>query len=56
VRLDYKKISSYSRAVPRRKPGTLLPLETEILAAAQSMLRAGHATFHGFGLAQTMRE
>jgi PadR family transcriptional regulator, regulatory protein PadR len=42
--------------MPRRKPGTLLPLETEILAAAQSMLRAGHATFHGFGLAQTMRE
>jgi PadR family transcriptional regulator, regulatory protein PadR len=40
----------------RRKPGTLLPLETEILEAALSMLRAGHASFHGFGLAQTMRE
>ena len=40
----------------RRKPGTLLPLETEILDVAQSMLRAGHATFHGFGLAQTMRD
>ena len=40
----------------RRKPGTLLPLETEILAVALSMLRAGDATFHGFGLAQTMRE
>jgi PadR family transcriptional regulator PadR len=40
----------------RRKPGTLLPLETEILEAALSMLRAGDATFHGFGLAQTMRE
>ncbi len=40
----------------RRKPGALLPLETEILEAALSMLRAGHATFHGFGLAQTMRE
>jgi len=37
----------------RRKPGTLLPLETEILEAAQ---RSGHATFHGFGLAQTMRD
>ncbi len=42
--------------MPRRKPGTLLPLETEILELALSLLRAGHATFHGFGLAQTMRE
>jgi DNA-binding PadR family transcriptional regulator len=40
----------------RRKPGTLLPLETEILEVALSMLRAGHATFHGFGLAQAMRD
>jgi PadR family transcriptional regulator, regulatory protein PadR len=42
--------------MPRRKPGTLLPLEIEILEVALSMLRSGHATFHGFGLAQTMRE
>jgi PadR family transcriptional regulator PadR len=42
--------------VPRRKPGTLLPLEVEILEVALSMLRAGQATFHGFGLAQTMRD
>jgi PadR family transcriptional regulator, regulatory protein PadR len=54
--VDNKKISSYSQEMPRRKPGTLLPLETEILGAALSMLRLGHATFHGFGLAQTMRE
>jgi DNA-binding PadR family transcriptional regulator len=40
----------------RRKPGTLLPLETEILDVAQSMLRSGHATFHGFGLAHAMRD
>ena len=40
----------------RRKPGTLLPLETEILEVAQSMLHSGQATFHGFGLAQAMRE
>jgi PadR family transcriptional regulator, regulatory protein PadR len=33
-----------------------LPLETEILEVALAMLRARHATFHGFGLAQTMRE
>jgi PadR family transcriptional regulator, regulatory protein PadR len=42
--------------MPRRKPGTLVPLESEILGVALSMLRAGHAGFHGFGLAQTMRE
>jgi DNA-binding PadR family transcriptional regulator len=42
--------------MPRRKPGALLPLETEILTVALSMLRAGNRTFHGFGLAQTMRE
>jgi PadR family transcriptional regulator PadR len=42
--------------MPRRKPGTLLPLETEILGVALSMFRSGDATFHGFGLAQMMRE
>ena len=33
-----------------------MPLETEILGAALSLRRGGHATFHGFGLAHTMRE
>jgi PadR family transcriptional regulator, regulatory protein PadR len=42
--------------MPRRKPGTLLPLETEILGAALSMRRSGEAAFHGFGLAHVMRE
>jgi PadR family transcriptional regulator PadR len=42
--------------MPRRKPGTLLPLETEILEVALAMLRSEQATFHGFGLAQSMRE
>ena len=42
--------------MPRRKPGTLLPLEAQILEVALTMLCSGHATFHGFGLAQTMRE
>ena len=42
--------------MPRRKPGTLVALETEILEAALALLRSGHASFHGFGLAQTMRE
>jgi DNA-binding PadR family transcriptional regulator len=36
----------------RRKPGTLLPLELEILGMA---LRSG-TPFHGFGLAQAIRE
>src|SRR5687767_11889979 len=42
--------------MPRRKPGTLLPLETEILEVALSMRRSGRGEFHGFGLAQAMRE
>jgi PadR family transcriptional regulator PadR len=42
--------------VPRRKPGTLLPLETEILEVALSMRGSGQATFHGFGLARAMRD
>jgi PadR family transcriptional regulator len=37
-------------------PGTLLPLESEILAVALSTLESGQAEFHGFGLAQAMRE
>jgi DNA-binding PadR family transcriptional regulator len=42
--------------MPRRRPGTLLPLELEILETALSLRRAGQATFHGFGLAHAMRE
>ena len=42
--------------MPRRKPGTLVPLEAEILEVALSIRRSGQATFHGFGLAHTMRE
>lgn len=42
--------------MPRRKAVTLLPLEMEVLDVALDMLRAGQATFHGFGLAQAMRE
>ena len=38
--------------MPRRKPGTLLPLETEILEAALSM----DGAIHGFALAQGLRE
>ena len=42
--------------MPRRKPGTLLPLETEILEAALATQRSGDAAFHGFGLAHTLRQ
>ena len=42
--------------MPRRKPGTLLPLETEILGAALALRGSGDARFHGFGLAHAMRE
>jgi DNA-binding PadR family transcriptional regulator len=51
-----RQISSYSLLMSRRKAGTLVPLETEILAVAVAMLRSGRSTFHGFGLAQTMGE
>ncbi len=42
--------------MPRRKPGSLLPLETEILGATLGLREEGHETVHGFGLAQTLRE
>jgi DNA-binding PadR family transcriptional regulator len=42
--------------MPRRKPGSLLPLETEILGAALSLRRTGQPTFHGFGLAHELRQ
>ena len=42
--------------MPRRKPGTLLPLETQILVVGLAALREGEETFHGFALAQAMRE
>lgn len=42
--------------MPRRTSGTLLPLEEEILVLALTLMRSGQQTFHGFGLAQAMRE
>jgi DNA-binding PadR family transcriptional regulator len=41
--------------MPRRKQGTLLPLESEILETALALRRSGHPTFHGFALAQSIR-
>lgn len=52
-----RKVSSYNLwPMPRRKPGTLLPLEAEILERAIALRRSGRSTFHGFGLAQALRE
>jgi PadR family transcriptional regulator, regulatory protein PadR len=42
--------------MPRRKPGTLVPLEIEILEVAAWLVGSGQPAFHGFGLAQAMRE
>ena len=42
--------------MPRRKPGTLLPLETEILGAALSMLRRGTPRSTASGSPRRMRE
>ncbi|HSH58849.1 MAG TPA: helix-turn-helix transcriptional regulator [Acidimicrobiales bacterium] len=42
--------------MPRRRKGTLLPLETEILDVALSMLHNGRTEFYGFGIAQAMRQ
>jgi PadR family transcriptional regulator, regulatory protein PadR len=53
--LDMRKISSYS-SVMRRKPGTLLPLEVDILEAGLELRRTGGARFHGFQLAKQIAD
>jgi PadR family transcriptional regulator, regulatory protein PadR len=53
--LDNRKISSYS-AVMRRKPGTLLPLEVDILEAGLELRQTGGARFHGFQLAKAIAD
>ena len=40
----------------RRKPGSLIGLEREILDVALSLRRSGEGQFHGFGLAQRLRD
>ena len=41
--------------MPRRKPGTLLPLEAAILELALARQQAGLAQFYGFALAEALR-
>jgi PadR family transcriptional regulator, regulatory protein PadR len=40
----------------RRKPGTLLPLEVDILEAGLELCRTGGARFHGFQLAKQIAD
>jgi PadR family transcriptional regulator, regulatory protein PadR len=40
----------------RRKPGTLLPIEVDILVAGLELRRAGGPRFHGFQLAKQIAD
>jgi PadR family transcriptional regulator, regulatory protein PadR len=40
----------------RRKPGTLLPLEVDILEGGLDLRRTGEARFHGFQLAKAIAD
>ena len=42
--------------MPRRRPGTLLPIEFDILDAGLSLRRGGVGSFHGFQLATAIAE
>ena len=51
--LTYCQISDHSVLMPRRKPGSLFPLEVSILAACRD---AGTAGVHGFALARSIAD
>jgi len=51
--LDKAHISAYKCGM-RRKPGTLLPLETAICFAAAALLRGGAHEFHGYEIAKRL--
>ena len=40
----------------RRKPGTILPIERELLGAAANLYASGSHEFHGFLIAHQMRD
>jgi hypothetical protein len=55
-RVDNKHISAYKYGV-RRKPGSLVPLETAICICAATLLRRrGIAEFHGYDIAKRLGE
>ena len=51
--MTYNQISEHSDHMPRRKPGSLLPLEISILAACRD---AGTPGIHGFALARSIAD
>src|SRR5262245_54053262 len=51
--LDKAHISAYKGGV-RRKPGTLLPLETALCVTAAALLRRGTREFHGYEIAKRL--
>jgi len=51
--LDKAHISAYKCGM-RRKPGTLLPLETAICFTAAALLRSGAHEFHGYEIAKRL--
>ncbi len=53
--LAYEQIYAYSCAMPRRKPGALLPLELTILDVAMSLRSQKIEEFHGFAIAQAIQ-
>ena len=52
--VDFRQISAYYFDM-RRKPGTLIPIEQSILAAAVELVRCGDEDFHGFRIAKEIR-
>ena len=53
--LDNRQISSYSLGV-RRKPGTLIPIEQDILEAGLALSGRGEPSFHGFLIAKEIQD
>lgn len=52
-RLDFKKLSSYSAYMPRRRAGTLIAIELDILQIGMN-LKSGEEWFYGFSLAKQL--
>jgi hypothetical protein len=54
--LDKRQISSYFITMPRRKTGTLIPIELSILDTAIELRVRGAPFFHGFMIAREIKE
>ena len=53
--MHYEQISAYNQGV-RRKPGTLVPLEVDILCVLAPSATDGAAECHGFQIAKLLQE